>query len=219
MRADELGRFLQRAATATRREGIELRVVGIGTGSLLVKLRAFKAGARAAGLAAKKEARENPLRTGFGAMGAAGAASVLLGALSPHLDQVTPLASEAAKIVHEQHVTSIRIITIDSDVEVMNPEIANDVRRKEQLSKRLRPGSARELAVRLEDEISGEVVEIRGGLHFRPDGFRFIVPIELSSEYLDAPPRPYDRYLLRGKLNMRRGQPDYISVYEATPDF
>ncbi len=212
--AQRLGIFLQRAAKVARDNGADLRIVAIEEGSLDVVARVTKAAAKKVG----DEFAANPVKT-------SAASSVLVGVviqglalvMAPAESGATPLAKAGAEIVEKEHVQSITIISQVEQVIVMDPAIADEVRRVERRSRAPALPSYRETQRMIADggEITGFVAEMDGDLYFRPDGHRFAVPIDMqTSEAADAL-YPGAHFRVRGELILRRERPYALIVSSA----
>ncbi|MBZ9769873.1 hypothetical protein LB526_24220 [Mesorhizobium sp. CA6] len=215
--ASELGTFLQRAATVARRGGAELRVTAIEPGSLAVIIRAIRLASAA--YAIREEFSATPIKT-TAATGAL--VTLVIGALvramSPEASQ--PLARVGAELVEKQQVERIEIRTRDKTIVVMDLDTAIRVREIERASKGPRLLQATEVRRLMEDgregKLTGRAVEVEGELHFRPDGYRYLVPVNIASEALAAL-LPGTHFKISADLLTRNGQPDTIMIHKATP--
>ena len=122
-------------------------------------------------------------------------------------------------------VTQITIVTDEATTVVMDVEIA-------QLVRAVRRGSPAPLSAPVavgeripqrvfdlvEDahrgNLFGKVLPAEGRLHFRPDGYQFLVPIAGQGVENLFPGR---HYRVAGRITTRDGQPDIIFVESATP--
>ncbi|PBB31252.1 hypothetical protein [Mesorhizobium sp. WSM3882] len=215
--ANELGIFLQRAATVARREGAELRVAAIEPGSLAVIIRAVRL-TRAAN-AIRDEFGTTPIKT---TAAAAGLVALVVGALvkamSPDASQ--PLAKAGAEMVERWQVERIEIRTQDETIVVMDPDLASQVRQVMQAEKGPRLLQATEVRRLMEDgrvgKLTGRAIEVEGEVHFRPDGYRYLVPVNESSEAA-AVLVPGVHFQISADLLTRNGQPDTILIHKAIP--
>jgi hypothetical protein len=212
LRAEDLGKFLQKAGAETRRNGVELRIVGFEPGSVLVRCRALSI---KVGRNAIKEALENPIRTALTTAGVAIAATALANAMSADDGEKNALATEGARIVEQHGVQNIAIITIDDINVVMTPAQA----RRIIVADRTRPRKKslfEELAEAFREEITGQVFDVGGVPHFRPDGFQFTVPIEVGKRYTGPRLMDLNWYSVKGVLRSRRGRPEAMEIVEAS---
>ncbi|RVA06543.1 hypothetical protein [Mesorhizobium sp. M7A.F.Ca.US.001.02.1.1] len=215
--ANELGTFLQRAATVARREGAELRVAAIEAGSLAVIIRAVRL-ARAAN-AIRDEFSATPIKT---TAATAALVTLVVGALvramSPETSQ--PLAKAGAEMVEKRQVERIEIRTHDETIVVMDPDRAIQVRQVMQEPKGPRLLPATEVSRLMEEgregKLTGRSVEVDGEVHFRPDGYRYLVPVNMSSEAAAAL-IPGVHFQISADLLTHNGQPDSILIHKATP--
>lgn len=214
-RAEDLGKFLQRAGAVIPRSSVELRVVGFEAGSFLVRCRALT---KRIGKNAKIEAIEKPVRTVLATVGVAIAAAALANAMSVDDERVPPLASESARIVDRYNVRNITLITIDQTIVVMTPEQAEQIKETEARRSRgvTRSSLFYELSRAVRDNINGQIFDVGGVLHFRPDGYQFTVPISHAEDYPGPQLRPLGRYSIRGSLHSSRGQPEVMEIAEAS---
>jgi hypothetical protein len=223
--ADALGNFLKRAATVARQSGAELRVVGLREGSLAVIIEAIRKSR--AGKGAAKEFSDKPIDTTIKVSGfLASIVAAIAYAMSPAQSGSTPIAKAGADVIENHHVTEITLVTNRTSIVVMNQTIAAEVREKERFSPRMLPESdeARRLpgpmVEMIEDarqgNLSGEAAIVNGELHFRPDGYRYWVPVDgyRASQGLLY---PGGHFRVAGQIEMRHGQPDRIIVDAAKP--
>lgn len=212
--AQRLGVFLQRAAKVARDNGANLRIVAIEEGSLDVVARVTKAAAKKVG----DEFAANPVKT-------SAASSVLVGlvikglamVMAPAESGATPLGKAGAEIVEKERVQSITIISQGGQVIVMDPAIADEVRRAEQGRRVPELPSYRETQRMIANggEITGFVAEMDGDLYFRPDGHRFAVPIDMQTSEAADVLYPGSNYRVRGELILRRERPYVLIVSSA----
>jgi hypothetical protein len=212
--ANELGDFLKRAATVAKRAGTEIRVIGIEHGSLAVKLTALTK-------AIKKDFMKQPvgplLTMGGGAVAATVAA--ISWAMQPQGDKVDPLAKSGASVVEKHEVSKIEIITVNQTIVVMDEERAADIREVERRARhretpRLKYDIPAMVADMRDHHLEGSTVEIRGVLHFQPDGTNFYVPVDLSKG--DMHRLQADAYYqVQGELRLKNGQPDSMIIFHA----
>jgi hypothetical protein len=211
--AKELGLFLQRVATVARREGAELQIIGIREGSLQVVIKTLKA--------MKGEFAANPIKTTAASVALTGAAVAAIShAMSPSTGNVTPLAKAGAEIVERHHVKRIEIITKDSRITVMDELTARDIKNSAKDDHRARRhysddiGNLRKIVQH--GAVTGYVTDIDGELHFRPDGFRFLIPINQDNSKVSKI-YPGLRYSVHSDLITRNGQPDSLVIHHAFP--
>lgn len=214
--AADLGVFLQRASTVSRGVGVELYVVGLREGSLAVVARA----ARKVVKAGLEEFRTSPIRTTASATALVGVASAaIVAAMTPNPQHVSPLAKAGAGLVEHHAVTQISLVTINKTTIVMDEQRAADVRTMDaERSYRSPSADIRGLISQASaGELSGTVVLVGGELHFRPDGFRYLVPIELSNSTLSRFVRPEQRVVVTGELLLRDSLPDLLVIRDSRP--
>jgi hypothetical protein len=216
--ADEVAAFLQRAATVARRTGADLRVVGVREGSLVIKLRAV---AKAAG----KEFKKTPLAGTASVFAIGGVIYAIVHAMIPSHTSITPLARAGAQIVEQHQVKTIEVITVNQTFLVMDETRAAQIRMlDEHLKHRGRapaPGESissfddvdvpRLVQAAKQGALSGEVLEVEGELHFRPAGFRFLVPIDAAPDIAGAL-QAGKHVRIAGQVITRNGQPDRLIV-------
>lgn len=216
--ADDLGTFLKRSATLARREGIELRVVRFEPGSLATIFKAVRKSTKNVRKAVKKEFMKAPIDTTLKATGIVGAvATAMIWAFTPEENGATPVAKAGACVVEEKEVTKITLITQYDTVLLMDEGIARQVRQieREEKSQRLLPGQSYTLlADRARDGVlDGELLSVAGEPHFRPEGFRFLVPVDLNRSDV-SPHLPTEVYVrVTGEIVMLNGRPDTIIVH------
>lgn len=219
--ADALANFLKRAATVARQHGAGLRVVGLQQGSLSVVIEAIKRGA-------KKEFEEKPIDTTIKTSAFIG--GIVLGIIhlmSPAVSGVTPIAKAGAEMVERHQVMQITIVTNESSTVVMNKEIAKELREAEEERQLMLPPTddimrlSAPVAAMLRDartgDLSGETEMVHGELHFRPDGYRYWVPVDESPVSAMGQIRPGGRFRVSGHIALNEGHPDRIVVNWAEP--
>lgn len=215
--AADLGLFLQRASTVSRRAGADLYVVALREGSLAVITRVARKGARAA----IKEFKSSPIRTSASGVALVGAVTVALGvAMDPKSGQPSPLAKAAAALVEDHSVTQISLVTVNRTVVVMDEDRAAEVRQLqvERPYEALPSPEVRKLIASAKTgELAGVVLLVDGEMHFRPDGFRYLVPIGPLPESVAAVVRPDRHITVWGELLLRDSQPDLLIVRDAWP--
>jgi hypothetical protein len=221
--ASDLGVFLQRAAVVARRAGADLRVVGIERGSLLVKLRAFKKSKIYRN--AKKEFINKPLTGAAQIAGVVGTTTAVAAAAAAAISwafsgpQATPLAKSGAEVVEKCDGLQINLITNEKTSILVNEKIAREIREKERRAPQIHrlpaPEEIRLLSYEAErGGLTGAVEELYGEPHFRPDGYRFWVPLVSVSFDLRELVIP-GHYRVAGKLIARGGRPDSIIISKA----
>lgn len=216
--ADALATFLKRAATVARRNGSELRVVGLREGSLDVVLKAIRKGAA-------KEFEEKPIDTTIKtSVFVGGIVAGIIHMMSPQLSGDTPIAKAGADVVENHHVTQITIVTNDESTVVMNQMIAKEVREVGKRQHLLEesdavPRLSAPIAGMLRDarsgDLSGETSIVKGELHFRPDGYRYWVPVDENPVTANGLLQPGARYRVSGHIALSGGQPDRIIIDRA----
>lgn len=216
--ADALATFLKRAATVARRSGGELRVVGLREGSLDVVIKAVKKGA-------KKEFEEKPIDTTIKtSLFVGGIVAGIIHMMSPQLSGPTPIAKAGADVIENHQVMQITIITNMHSTVVMNERIAKEVREAGERHLQLEgPEAALRLSApvagMLRDarsgDLFGETSVVKGELHFRPDGYRYWVPVDENPVTASGLLRPGARYRVSGHIALSDGQPDRIVVDRA----
>lgn len=218
--ADALATFLKRAATVARRNGADLRVIGLRAGSLDVVIKVVRK-------SAKKEFLEKPIDTTVKTSLFVGAVVTgIVHAMSPMLSGETPIAKAGADIVEEHKVIQITIVTNDDSKVLMDKEIAKqlrDARQKQHLLARpdVVPRLSAPVAGMLRDaqsgDLFGETSIVKGELHFKPDGYRYWVPIAENPAMVNDALQPGGRYRISGHIALSGGQPDRIVVDRASP--
>ncbi len=215
VRAADLGQFLQRASTVSRNAGVELYVVGLREGSLAVVARVMRKGAQA-GI---EEFKSSPIRTTASAAALVGmVTAALVAAMTPRPGYVSPLAKAGAGLVEDHSVTQISLITTNSTTIIMDEQRAADVRKLEveRPYDALPPADVRRLiASARTGDLSGTVLLVDGELHFRPDGFRYLVPIDHSGNAASGLVRPGQHLVVWGELLLRDLQPDLLAIRDA----
>lgn len=220
--ADALATFLQRAATVARRRGADLRVVGLRGGSLDVIIKAFKKGA-------PKEFAKSPIDTSIKSSVFVGSvAAAIIAGMTHLIGGPSPIAKSGAVIVENHNVTQITVVTANESAIVMDKQIAAAVRAAEEEQKLLAapdtmPRLSAPVAGMLRDARSGDLVGetslVQGELHFKPDGYRFWVPVDENLVTADQSLEPEQRYRISGHIALLEGQPDRIVVDHVTRIF
>ncbi len=213
-----LGLFLQRASTVSRRAGVELYVVGLREGSLAVVAKVARKGVRAS----LEEFKSSPVRTTASAVALVGVAyAAIATAMSPSPGQVSPLAKAGAGLVEHHAVTQISLITTNRTTIIMDERRAAEVRMldAERSYEALPSADVRRLisSARTGD-LSGTVLLVDDELHFRPDGFRYLVPIDGSTSTLPKSVQPGRHLVVSGELLLRDSQPDLLVIRDTRPD-
>lgn len=216
--ADDLAVFLQRAATVARRAGADLKVVGVPSGSLIVKLRAVAK-------AANKEFKKTPLAGTASAFAIGGVIYAIANAMVPSHTNTSPLAKAGVQIIEQHQVKKIEIVTVNQTIVIMDEDRAAQIRMLDQHRKQRKSTQAQpEYRLRHDDAelprfveaarqglLTGQVFDVEGELHFRPDGFRFLVPID--AELDDGAALHVGRHIrIAGAVLTRNGQPDRLVV-------
>lgn len=234
--ADALGRFLQRTATIARQNGAALRVVAIHDGSLIVVIKVLETirGSIA------REFQASPLQTSVAAILLI---NTLVGQINASLESAnpTPLAKAGAQIIEESGAKSIKLVTSNDTYELMDRELASNVIHSipEYNFERKLPLESTYIqrhitTVRTFDTISDAYIAIskeaddgslRGiaifageELHFRPDGHRFLVPVEYSKKFKGSKLSSSKRYTVKGVINFEDNAPNSITIESATQD-
>lgn len=225
---EQLATFLLRAATVARRTGTELSVVGVAEGSVIVKLRAVSTSAR-------KEFMKAPFAAAAAAMTVGGGIGAtvyaIVNAMVPSPGKVSPLAKAGAVLIEDHRVGKIEVVTNNQTFIVMDGTRAAQIRTLEESRRAGRGGTATAAApargaspdvplmmsAAREGTLSGEVLDVGGEPHFRPDGYRYLVPIDTDSG-ARGQLGPGMRVRVRGEIVSRRGQPDRIVIDAAFPD-
>ena len=218
--ADALATFLKRAATVTRRSGAELRVVGVREGSVDVVVKAVRKGAA-------KEFKEKPIDTTIKtSVFVGGIVAGIVHMMSPQMSGDTPIAKAGADMVENHHVTQITVVTNDDSTVVMNQTIAKEVRKVRERQhllevphavSRLSAPVAGMLRDARSGDLSGETSIVKGELHFRPDGYRYWVPVDENPVTANGLLQAGGRYRVSGHIALNGGQPDRIVVDGAVP--
>ena len=228
--ADALANFLKRAATFAKQRGSNLQVVGLRQGSLAVVIKVIQNSK--IGQGAAKEFSEKPIDTTIKVSGsvaaiAAGIVSAIVYAMSPDHGKTTPLAKSGAEIVEKHKVNQITIVSNTNNTIIMNQSIASEIREAERDRYPMLPQPERlaqlppPVAAMIEDarrgELSGDATLVGGELHFRPDGYRYWVPVDIQSAVNYEKILPGKRFRISGRIATRDGQPDRIVVNQAEP--
>ena len=224
--ADALANFLKRAATVARQQGGELRVVGLRGGSLAVIVEAIKKSK--IGRSAVKEFSEKPIDTTVKVSGFLGTiVGAIIYAMLPAESGSTPLAKAGADVVENHQVTRITIVTNETSTVVMDEAIASEVRKAERSHKSVLPPPdeanrlPRPVIEMIEDarrgNLSGKVALVGDELHFRPDGYRYWVPVDETPAGAPGQLFPGVHYRVTGRITTRDGQPDRILIDWAAP--
>lgn len=217
--AGVLATFLTRVARVARHQRADLRVVGVRAGTLTVIMAAVRKGAA-------KEFTEKPIDTTIKAsVFVTGIAAAIVAAMSPAKDSL--LAKAGADLVDRHEVTQITIVTNEAETVLMNKEIAKRVREARphtghalSASKAV-AGHIPQRAVELVEDarrgdLSGEVLFVKGYPHFRPDGYKFLVPVVMASHGIEQL-SPGGHYRVTGHITTMDGQPDLLVVDSAVP--
>lgn len=219
--ADDLGTFLKRAATLARQQGAELRVVRFEPGSLATIFEALQKSKIAKN--AKKEFVQKPIA---GTAAITGIVAAVAGALIWSFDTEkvgpTPISRAGATVIEERNVTAIKLVTVENVVVLMDEEKARYVREIDSMRKTPRMLEHQEIRM-LKDRASGGslgggVISIDGELHFRPDEYRFIVPIDFARMDPRVEVYPNAHFRISGEFIMRNGRPDSIIIRSAKQD-
>lgn len=221
--AASLGKFLQRASTISKRSGAELRVVALRDGSLALVLRITKRYA----VNAKKEFDDRPLATSASTSAMVALAyAAFTAAMDPEGTFAEPMAKAAAEIVETGDTATIKLVSSDSCTLIMDRKLAKRISKpiavsleQRAVTSATRPRTKKlvDMATRaLDGMLTGKVFEVEGRLHFRPDGFSYLVPIE-QPRALPEILVPLNRYTVRGEVLFYEGAPKLILVTSAKP--
>jgi hypothetical protein len=217
--AKDLGIFLQRAATVAGGAGAQIRIVGIQDGSLDVIVRTL--GKIKVPQNVRDEFQATPIKTTAASIALTATVVALIShAMSPAGSAPTPLAKAGADIVEHRNVNQIQIITINKNVVIMDHDRVRQIRAMEQRGARreLLPSTeVRSLVDKAQNaRLTGAVVDVEGELHFRPDGYKYLVP--LQSNLLRASEELYagGHFQIGGELFTRNRQPELLVVRTAT---
>lgn len=214
--AADLGAFLQRASVVSRRAGADLYVVGLHEGSLAVVAKAVRRGAKALGNAVADEFQATPVKTTAGAL-AAVVSTAIITAMIPQPGKVSPVAKAGAALVENHNVSQISLLTVNQTTLIMDESRAAEVREFDHAAmsdRPLLPDVRRLISRASEGNLSGTVTLVEGELHFRPDGFRYLVPID----YLVRPPaavQPGRHLIVSGEIVLRDSLPDSLVIHDA----
>ncbi len=184
--AAPLGKFLQRVATIAKRTDADLQVVALRNGSLAVIVTPIKRTIDAAG----KEFKKSPIATTLATIFLANEIyEAICSAMNPTTPNPAPLVKAAAELVQDGHVKSIELVASDKSRVIMDVNLAIRVQQAAataveaatQPSQSIPSRQLVEMAQRaIEGVLSGEVLDVEGNLHFRPDGHKYLVPIQQS---------------------------------------
>jgi len=191
--------------------------VGLREGSLAVVARVL----RKAGKASLEEVKSSPVRTAGAAVGIVSiVAMALLSAIKPTETSATPLAKAGAVLVEDKSITQISLITIDRSTVVMDEETAKQVRRLEGEGRRrllAAPDVRRLIQYAATSGIRGTVVYVDGEPHFRPDGFRYLVPVALATGVDEEALASARDVVVWGELLLKDSQPDILVIRKIAP--
>lgn len=219
--AGDLGDFLKRTATVARREGAELRVLAFENGSLFVIFKAIKKKAKKTAKAANKEFDRAPITTTAAVL--VPLIGAIVWAMSP--DAAAPLAKASADVMEKHEVTQIQLITVEKNILVMDEDTAAEVRetiRRRRIERMIDRAPEledfREEIPRLEHDpvhrkFEGSFGVFEGEFHFRPDGYRYFVPVEFLDR-AESEKILGDGFLYRvdAYLSFRQRMPDRMVV-------
>jgi hypothetical protein len=117
-------------------------------------------------------------------------------------------------------------VTNDDSTVVMNGAIARQLREARQQQNLLSgpdtvPRLSAPVAGMLRDarsgDLSGETSIVKGELHFKPDGYRYWVPVDENPVTANGVLLTGGRYRVSGHIALKGGQPDRIVVDQAVP--
>lgn len=222
--AGDLGDFLKRTAAIAKREKAELRVVGFESGSLFVIFKVIAKTAKNTSAKVGKKFEEDPLDAATKSVAIVGAiATAIIWAMSP--DTSAPLAKASAEVMEKHEVREINLITVNENILVMNEDSAQRVRavvrdRRERRAEAriVQIEDYRETTPRLEHDpvhriFEGTFATFDGEFHFRPDGFRYFVPVDFvdraESEQIH---KDGWMYKVDAYLSFRQRMPDRMTV-------
>lgn len=216
--AESLGDLLRRAAIVARRAGAELQITAIEPGSLAVVMRTLKKSGAAVG----NEFKGSPVQT---SAATAALVTLVVGALaqtmSPESGEAKPLARAAAEIVERGDAERIEIITRKSTILVMDADRAGHIRENDRRKKHSRILDASTVGALMESArmgtLTGTVLDVEGELHFRPDGFRYLVPIDLRRSDGAQMLYPGLHTRVSAELTTLHGQPDTMLIHQSMP--
>ncbi len=216
--ADKLGHFLSRAAIVARRVGAELQITSLEPGSLAVVIRTI----RRSGAAVGNEFKTSPVQTTGAAAALVGlVVGALVQTMSPERGEAKPLAKVAAEMIEKGDAQQIEIVTRKSTTLVMNAERASYIRVNGQRTKRSRLLDTSTVDTLTKSArmgtLTGTVVDVDGELHFRPDGFRYLVPIDIQRSEAALELVSGQHFRVNADLTTHHGQPDNMRIYRATP--
>lgn len=214
--------FLLRANTVAKSKGFILGVSSVDPGSVKVVLRVLKKVKKAAW----KEFEGSPIATTSSALSAVSivATAIIASCSMIESGQVTPVAKATAKIVAEDEVTCVQVITRETRVTIMEGDRAartEALSSSEELKFRRTSGqpalertdfTKMKIEAASRDGIDGKVVDVNGSLHFRPKGYKFLVPISEDSPSLSQL-EANKRYNVKGEIEMLDQFPDNIRIY------
>ena len=216
--ANDLGNFLKRAATLARQQGAELRVVRFEPGSLATIFQAVRKSEVYKN--AKDEYVQKPIAGSLAITGIVGTvAAAFIWAFDVNAAGTTPVSRAGASVIEEKGVTEIALVTIENANVLMDEGKARQVREIDRMKDRPKALEYEEIRL-LEDRASGgslegSVISIYGELHFRPDGYKFIVPVDFSRMDPRVEVFPDAHFRISGEIVMRRGRPDSIIIRSA----
>lgn len=185
--ANELGIFFQRLATVGRQAGADLRVLAHERGSLAVIIRAISRSANA-------EFNRAPIGTTASGVAIGGATvglvtAAVVAAMSLTAGRATALAKAGAELVESHGINNIKLVTINQTFVVMDEKRVLQLRALERHRKVVSeaynaqtfeptPEVRRLISDARKGLLSGSIYAAAGGLHFRPDGYHFMVPVD-----------------------------------------
>ncbi|MEX3314767.1 hypothetical protein [Sulfitobacter sp. PS-8MA] len=234
--AKALGAFLSRASTVAKNRGAILQVTATHDGSLVVVARVLEGVRGAIG----KEFASSPIQaTAASTMLVGAVVAGLSSATSPDEMKVSPLAKANIDLIENHDVELIQLVTSQASVLMMdrkkaaklrgaiqNIELAEEVYEFPALDF---PGATLfEHPSRLEDrmlvdkarrgELTGVAIFAGTELHFRPDGYRYLVPVEYDSNYSDESLSPSKHYRVRGAIKFQGALPESVVIEAASVD-
>ena len=204
-----------------RQAGAELRVTALKPGSLSVVMRAVRR-SKLAKAAAREFKKSSVQVTAAGAALVGTVATAIAFAMSPDEAGVTPLGKAGATVIEHHHVKRIEVVTTRETIVVMDLDRARELRSLEQRTRRdipLLPAPNVPLLTNKAGRgaLTGSVHEVAGELHFRPDGHRYLVPIQLAGSVAAASVHPGAHVRVVADLQTHRGQPQIVVISSILP--
>lgn len=215
--ADELGVLLRRLSTIARRKGAELRVIGLEPGSLVARLRAI--GNSEIVQNAKREFVGKPIAsTGIITAVTATVAGAIVGAFALGKGEVTPAAKAGAKLYEQCEVTQIDLVTAKRTYVLMDDDKAEKIKQLTSEDRKALAPPALKLALSdaKKGNLEGSVILVDRELYFQPEGFRFLVPVDMEASEAAEHIFPDAHFRVQGRIMMKNNRPDTIVIHSAT---